>query len=238
MRAVTMNKINYDHAALYRWLPFALFMSFIGIEEGLRFFIGKGLINISPVQMLYLYPVKAASVGLLLIYFRKRYEEIRLADLANTGNLILSIAVGVAVFILWINMDWSFGAQGKPPGFDPTIVSDYFTLLFLIIFRVVGAAMIVPVMEELFWRSWLLRYIINHDFNKIQIGSFAWPSFLIATILFGLEHNYIIAGVMAGVAYNLLLYRTKSIALCILSHSITNLALAGYVLVSGKWSFW
>jgi uncharacterized protein len=232
-----MNKIYYDHSALYRWLPFAVFMVFVGLDEGLRFFVGKGLINISPTYRLYLCPVKAVGVGLLLFYFRKRYEEIRLADLAKVGSLVFSIAVGIVVFMLWINMEWSFGVYGKPVGFDPTLVSDCLTRRILIVFRVISTAVVVPVMEELFWRSWFIRYIIDYDFNKIQIGSFTWPSFLISTILFGLEHNYVIAGIMAGVAYNLLLYRTKSIALCILAHAVTNLALVIQVFVSNKWCF-
>ncbi|RII27463.1 MAG: CAAX prenyl protease-related protein [Geobacter sp.] len=233
-----MHKSHSDHSALYRWLPFALFMAFIGLDEVLRFLGHKGWIHLSPRDLLYLYPVKAISVGLLLLYFRRRYEEIRPQDLAQVKNLVLSISVGVAVFLLWINMDWSFGTHGKPAGFDPTIMSDYLTRLILIISRVFGAAVIVPIMEELFWRSWLLRYIIDHDFSKIQIGTFTWSSFLISTILFGLEHNYIIAGIMAGVAYSLLLYRTKSLASCILSHAVTNFALAIYVLATSQWRFW
>lgn len=233
-----MPENHRDHSGLYRWLPFALFMAFIGLDEALRFLGDKGLIHLSPRDLLYLYPVKAISVGLLLLYFRRRYDEIRLADLAQVKNLVLSIAVGIAVFILWINMDWTFGAQGKPAGFDPTIVSNYLTRLILMISRVVGAAVIVPIMEELFWRSWLLRYIIDHDFSKIQVGVFTWSSFLISSILFGLEHNYIIAGIMAGVAYSLLLYRTKSLVSCILAHAVTNLVLAIYVISNGKWWFW
>jgi CAAX prenyl protease-like protein len=60
----------------------------------------------------------------------------------------------------------------------------------------------------------------------------------LTVVLFGLEHNFILAGVMAGIAYNLLLYRTKSLAHCILAHAVTNLALAIYVITTGKWQFW
>ncbi|MGA7827253.1 MAG: CPBP family glutamic-type intramembrane protease [Geobacteraceae bacterium] len=56
--------------------------------------------------------------------------------------------------------------------------------------------------------------------------------------MFGLEHNLFLAGIMAGIAYNLLLYRTKSLSACILAHGLTNLALGIYVLQTGKWYFW
>ncbi len=43
---------------------------------------------------------------------------------------------------------------------------------------------------------------------------------------------------MAGVAYSLLLYWTKSIYQCILAHAVTNLVLGIYVLQTGYWQFW
>jgi CAAX prenyl protease-like protein len=93
-------------------------------------------------------------------------------------------------------------------------------------------------MEELFWRSWLLRYIISQDFKSVEIGRFTLPSFLIGTVMFGLEHNLWLAGIMAGALYSLLLYRTKSLAQCIVAHAVTNLLLGIYVLQTGKWYFW
>jgi CAAX prenyl protease-like protein len=43
---------------------------------------------------------------------------------------------------------------------------------------------------------------------------------------------------MAGVAYALVLYQTKSIAQCILAHAVTNFLLGIYVVQTGKWYFW
>jgi CAAX prenyl protease-like protein len=104
--------------------------------------------------------------------------------------------------------------------------------------RLFGAALVVPVMEELFWRSFLIRYIVNSDFTKVPVGLFSWGSFAITVVLFGLEHHYLIAGMMAGIAYNLLLYRSRSLAHCILAHGVTNLVLGWYVLQTGAWHFW
>ena len=58
-------------------------------------------------------------------------------------------------------------------------------------------------MEELFWRSSLVRYIISPDFSKIPIGRFTWPSFLITAVLFGQEHNQLLADMLAGLAYTI-----------------------------------
>jgi CAAX prenyl protease-like protein len=98
--------------------------------------------------------------------------------------------------------------------------------------------LVVPLMEELFWRSFLLRYLIDQNFESVPVGSFTWPSFLVTTVLFGLEHHFLVAGMLAGAIYSLLLYRTRSLAQCVLAHAVTNLALAGYVLYTGNWYFW
>ena len=234
---------NYERivmkgGAFPRVFPFALFMVFVGLEEGLRFLAGKGLIIFTSQAQYCLYPVKTLSVAAILLLFRGRYHEIDLRDLKTAKRTTVSIVSGLAVFVAWINMDWRFGTIGTPYGFNPDLLPAGLVRFLLTTTRLAGAVVVVPVMEELFWRSFLVRFIIDPDFAKVPIGRFTWPSFLISTVLFGLEHNFFLAGMMAGVAYNLLLYRTRSISQCILAHAVTNLALGIYVIVTGKWFFW
>ena len=70
------------------------------------------------------------------------------------------------------------------------------------------------------------------------MGLFTWPSFLVTSALFAVEHDRWLVGLMAGVAYNLLFYRTKSLYACMVAHGVTNLALGIYVLRTGQWTFW
>lgn len=224
--------------AFSRILPFALFMVFIGAEEVLRFLSRQGFIALTPETFIYLYPLRAISAGLALFLLRSHYSEISVRDLASPPKTLASLAAGVLVFILWINMDWTLTSQGAPLGFNPNIISDPVTRYLMIACRLAGAAIVVPIMEELFWRSFLLRYIIDKEFTSVPIGLFTWPSFLITAVLFGLEHHLFFAGVMAGIIYSVLLYFTKSISHCILSHGITNLLLGIYVIYSGRWHFW
>lgn len=221
-----------------RVFPFALFMAFIGLEEIASFLSTAGILHFDKRSLFLLYPIKALSVGFVLLLFRSRFQEINFRDLANPLQTTVSTAVAFAVFFLWVHMDWSFGTQGTLQGFNPTLFEDGFARFGIIGFRLAGAVIVVPFMEEIFWRSFLIRYIIRSDFEKVPIGRFNWPSFLITTFLFGLEHNLFLAGMMAGIAYNLLIYRTKSLAHCILAHSITNLLLGLYVLRTEKWYFW
>lgn len=221
-----------------RIAPFALFMAFIGLEQGLRFLAERDLLTLSETALYYLYPVKAVAVAFLLYIFRGEYGELSFKDLKKLPLTLASCGIGLLVFVLWIRMDWTYSASLSPQGFNPTLLPGPTVQFFMTLFRVVGAVLVVPLMEELFWRSFLIRYIIDPDFSKVPIGRLTWSSFLATAILFGLEHHFILAGIMAGVIYNLLLYRTRSLAQCVLAHAVTNLALALYVITTGKWHFW
>jgi CAAX prenyl protease-like protein len=225
-------------SSFYRYLPFAVFMCFIGLDETIRFLSGLGLFQLEATTLYYLYPIKVLSVGCLLYRFREKYHELTFKDLASLPATLASVGIGLLVFALWIKMDWTHGAVGAPQGFDPRQFPERTTQSAMIFFRIAGAVLVVPLMEELFWRSFLIRYIIDKNFDSVPLGTFTWASFLITAVLFGLEHNYILAGIMAGVFYNLLLYKTRSLAQCVLSHAVTNLALAIYVVSTGKWHFW
>lgn len=222
----------------YRFFPFAVFMAFIGIDEVLRFLSAHGVITLGETANYYLYPAKTLVVGYLLYRYRKEYSELTFKDLSNLPVTLSICGIGLLVFFLWIQMDWTLGVTGKPQGFNPTLLSGKERQIILTLFRVGGAVLIVPLMEELFWRSFLIRYMVDNNFEKVPLGTFTWGSFLLTVVLFGCEHNYIYAGIMAGVAYNLILYKTRSLAQCVLAHAVTNMALAIYVLNTGKWQFW
>ncbi len=221
-----------------RIIPFAGFMAFIGLEEFLRFLRSHSLLSFSEQTIFLLYPVKTITTVFLLIWLYRRYSEIKWRDLGRISDTLQSLLLGLVVFVLWINMDWSFGSAAKGAGFNPKLFTDPVIFYGLIVSRLAGAVLVVPLMEELFWRSFILRYLIDNEFMKIKIGQFTWFSCLASAVLFGLEHHLIFAGIMAGLAYNLLLYRTKSVAQCVFAHAVTNLALGIYVLQSGRWGFW
>jgi len=93
-------------------------------------------------------------------------------------------------------------------------------------------------MEELFWRSFALRFFIKSDFNSVPLGQFSWFSFIFISILFGIEHQRWLVGIFAGMVYSGVLYRSKNLFDPILSHTITNFLLGMYVLSTHQWSFW
>lgn len=221
-----------------RVLPFAVFMAFIGLEEGLVFLRDRGLLVFDDAARLWLYPLKIIVTLLVLLFFYRRYQELSWRDLGRYRQTFFALLLGLLVFILWINMNWSLPFGGKNQGFNPGLIDAVGARYFLISMRLFGAVLVVPLMEELFWRSFLLRYLIDPDFEKVELGRFSWFSCLATVLLFGLEHHLFYAGLMAGLFYSLLLYRSRSLAQCVLAHAVTNLALGLYVLNTNHWQFW
>jgi CAAX prenyl protease-like protein len=214
----------YNRTWFPRVFPFAVFMAFVILESTFT----------SDVYLIYI--VKTIVVGLILLHFRNRYTEINVS--ASFKDIFIAIILGVIVFILWINMTWDFAIIGSPRANNPYKLLSREAFYLAIFFRIYGSAVVVPFMEELFWRSFVIRWIDNHNFTSVPIGTFSITSFITTVLLFGSEHSLWLAGIAAGILYNLLLYYRKSILLCIISHSVTNLILGIYVLYSGRWLFW
>jgi CAAX prenyl protease-like protein len=219
----------FNRAAWLRILPFAAYMAFIVIADVL------GRMGMSPDALRWLYPVKILLVAALLALFWRQYDELADFRLSLTQALVAA-AVGVLVLVLWINLDAPWMIVGASPGFDPREGGRIDWPLAAI--RLAGAALVVPVMEELFWRSFLMRWIVASDFKSVEPSQLGLKSFVISVVLFGIEHNLWLAGVVAGAAYSLLYMRHRRLWSPILAHAVTNGLLGIWVLRTGSWSFW
>ena len=94
-------------------------------------------------------------------------------------------------------------------------------------------------LEEIFWRGWLMRWSIVRTFLAVRLGTYQATAFWLVAGLFASEHGpYWDVGLIAGIVYNLWLIRTGTLADCILAHAITNGTLAAYVLRAGQWQYW
>jgi hypothetical protein len=97
----------------------------------------------------------------------------------------------------------------------------------------------VPIVEELFWRGWLMRWLIRSDFESVPLGSYTPMSFWVSAVLFAAEHGaYWDVGLLAGIAYNLWIMKTRRLGDCILAHAVTNASLSAYVIWTGQWRYW
>jgi len=92
-----------------------------------------------------------------------------------------------------------------------------------------------PSIEELFWRSLLICWVVNPDFEKAAFGTFTLASFAVIVMLFGLEHNLWLGGMMTGVAYNCLYDQPRRLWPCVVAHATTNFNLGMHVLTTQEW---
>jgi CAAX prenyl protease-like protein len=219
----------FNRAAWARILPFAAYLFFIVAGDVLE------RLGVVPSVLLWLYPLKIAAVALLLALFWRQYHELRPFRLSATQALT-ALATGVVVLVLWVSLNADWMIIGSPSGFDPQRQGRIDWLLVTI--RIFGAALVVPIMEELFWRSFLMRWIVAADFESVEPSQLAFKSFIITVLLFGFEHNLWLAGIVAGAAYSLLYMRHRTLWSPILAHAVTNGLLGLWVVRTGNWSYW
>jgi CAAX prenyl protease-like protein len=177
------------------------------------------------------YPIKTLVMAAVLWYYRKVYTEIR------PHFSWLAVGVGILTFVLWVLPEGWYPQIGSSE-FNPYAYGEGWEAYVLIGFRLAGAVIVVPIFEELFWRSFALRWLINEDFTSVAIGTFTWFSCCVVILGFGFEHHRWLVGLVAGVLYHALLYYKKDLFECILAHAVTNLLLGIYVLVTQQWTFW
>lgn len=213
-----------------RSLPFGLYIAMLALE-GLLPDWAPGF------DVRWLYPVKAGLVALALAVLWRHYIELKSYGLP-LRHLLLSLAVGLGVLVLWINLDAGWMLMGEAgDGYNPTNEAGRIDWL-LVAFRIAGAALVVPIMEELFWRSFIQRWVQQPDFLALDPARTGLKALLIASALFATAHLQWLAGLIAGLAYGWLYIRTRNLWAPIIAHAVTNGMLGAYVVTTGHWSFW
>jgi uncharacterized protein len=210
--------------------PFAVFIAFMALER------------VTPAGIEALYPIRVVVVLATIILCSRSVIDFRVKSALG------SILLGVAIFAIWIGPDliwphyrnhWLFTnpIMGEVASSVPPAVRSKAVFVF---FRAFGCALLVPVIEELFWRGWLTRWLIDgEDFRRAPLGTYTAASFWMGSALFASEHGpFWEVGLIAGIAYNWWMCRTKSLADCMVAHAVTNGCLSIYVLAAGQWQYW
>ena len=214
-------------------LPMLAFIAFLGAVSLLKATGSSASWLRAPEY--WVYPLQTAVCAALLIWFRRRYE---LHRLVGSGFAFL---IAVVVFVIWIAPQSFLGFAPRNEGFNPDLFAGnplaYWSTVLLRFLRLV---VVVPLVEEIFWRGFLLRYFINEKFDEVPVGAFSWLSFSVVTIGFTLAHSPAdwAAAAITGALYNLVAYRTRSLSACVLAHAVTNLLLGGWIMATKQWGFW
>lgn len=185
----------------------------------------------------WIYAVQVALPAAALVYLWIDYGELRIGARLGVGDWALGAGAGVLVFLLWIQLDFGPWVLGTATGFDPSNTTGRLRL-DLVVTRLFGAVLIVPVMEEIFWRSFIMRWLAAPNFLEVNPRAVGATPIVVASVLFATEHHLWLAGLLAGLAYGWLYMRTANLWVPILAHAITNALLGAWVISTGSWTLW
>ena len=228
-----MPGLNLRRAAVVRAVPFAVFMGLLYLRQMAPADASWGF------DTRWLYGLQVLVVGSLLALWWRDYGELARQTLPTVRETGIAVGVGLLVFVLWIHLDasWMTLSLDATPIFIPTTAAGGLDWP-LIVARILGAALLVPVMEELFWRSFLMRWAQSPIFEGVSPSSVGVRAILISTFVFVLAHTLWLAAVIAGLAYTLLYIRSRKLWSAVIAHAVTNGALGVWVVATGNWQFW
>jgi uncharacterized protein len=246
-------------------VPFLVFMVFISIPG---FFLidntEREWYRHAPEQ--WVYPIQTVICLLLLAWYWRYYPKSPVRGLV-LGSVMG--VIGIACWLLpsklyyvWDVASWDqiksieipfllsgdtivweyLGLGERLEGFDPSFFADEsFWYPAAVLMRFVRMVVVVPLVEEIFWRSWLMRYIIDPDkWQKVKFGTHSWKAFFVSTIAFTLVHAPI--DYFACLIYGSLTYwvtvKTKSLWAPVIMHAVANLLLGIYTVQTQQWGFW
>ena len=161
-------------------------------------------------------------------------------------RLVIGLLVGVLVTVLWIAPEcstfyrtwfcWPLGSlpasSSAPSPYEPAVCGWTLTTV-----KLIGSAFVIAPVEEVFFRSFLYRWLQKRDFRAVPLSRFNLSAFLWMVFLFTLEHDRPLAAAIAGALYGLAAIRF-GLASAIAAHVATNLLLALYVIHQNAWAFW
>lgn len=215
-----------------RLLPFAAFIVLMMLEPLFVELLGPGF------DGRWLYGLRSGLAALLLLSFWQHYSELHTLRCRAASLLVTAPLAGVGVLAVWLTLDGGpFVLGGAGSGFVP-LAADGSLLWPLALVRLLGSALVVPLIEELFWRSLVMRWLERSDFLTLEAAAVGVRAMLLSSIAFGFEHSLWAAGIIAGLVYAMLFRRTGCLWPAVVAHAVTNGSLGLWVLYAGAWQYW
>ncbi len=193
--------------------------------------------------------VQTFTTAGMLLFFWKHYELKWSTKAVVIGAVMGAIGIGFWLMPTMIYdrlgltenpegwMRW-LGINDRLDGFDPNKLGDTFWIWAWIIMRFFRAVVVVALIEEVAWRSFLMRFLLKPDGNywKVPFGKPAWISFFVVTFAFMFAHapiDYAMAFIYGALTYLCAIW-TKSLMACVVMHGVANFIMCWFALEFGK----
>lgn len=246
-------QILRESATAAHLLPLALFMAISALPAMLAV-ANPELPWYQQAPEHWIYPIQTLLIGAVLVFFRKHYT------FRPWRGLWLAVLLAVVGIAVWIAPAWIYersftspesvpewltwlGVVERNEGFNPELLAAWPGWQFAsVVMRFVRLVIIVPLVEELFWRGFLMRYVHAGDrsWQSVPFGVHSWRTFFVVTALVMVAHHpadYLAAFVWGTLVY-FLAVRTRSLGACMIMHAVANLLLGFYVMQTRQWGFW
>ena len=187
----------------------------------------------------YFYPLRVVIGLLVLAWYRQDYVT-GLRNQLRDRKIVSwqAVGIGVAVYVLWIGISALTAPYASEAAPEALFEFAGPLALVCIIGRVLGSVLVVPIVEELAFRGFLLRRIIARNFDEVSYEQWTWPAVLGSSLLFAAFHQQWLGGFVAGVLYAYAQKRRGLLSDAIVAHAVTNALIAAQVLIAGHWSLW
>jgi exosortase E/protease (VPEID-CTERM system) len=178
-----------------------------------------------------LYPLRLFCAAAALIAFRSSYRNL------DWNFSWRGVAAGAAVFVVWAVfarfLTSPAAISSGLAGLSPPLRTAW------IVSRAAAAIITVPIAEELAYRGFLMRRIVDADFAAISFDQVPWRAIGISAVVFGITHgSFWLPGTIAGLVYAALAVKTGKIGESVAAHATTNSLIAMQVLLFGQWQLW
>ena len=224
--------LPFSSAARVRVIPFVVFMLLLQLRGMAP---ADGAWGFDPR---WIYGLTVVVVGALLVWWWREYGELSVQLWPSWREVGLAVGVGLLVFAVWIQLDAPWMKLASPTATFIPLDAQGGVIWPLVVVRLIGAALLVPVMEELFWRSFLMRWFQHETFEGVVPQQVGLRAIVLSTFVFMLAHTLWLAAIVAGLAYAWLYRRTGKLWVPVIAHAVTNGALGVWVVATGNWAFW
>jgi CAAX prenyl protease-like protein len=152
-----------------------------------------------------------------------------------------AIVIGISIFGIWVGLDpyyrkfFHTTATGNP--FDVFGIGSALAWFFVAV-HIFGMTFVVPPLEEVFYRSFLYRFLASQNFLAVPLNKFLPFPFFATAIVFGFSHNEWLAGILCGAAFQWLVLRKNRLGDAMTAHAIANFLLGLWIVWKHDWHFW
>jgi len=177
------------------------------------------------------YPLRFVAAGIALYCYRRTILQL---DWRFSWR---GPVIGALVFLLWLVAARFLSPAAEMPS-QLQSLGPVGSALWITI-RAVASITTVPIAEEIAYRGYLMRRLGNAEFETVPYRSVRWPALLLSALAFGLAHGaFWLPGIVAGIAYGLLLRKTERMGEAVSAHAVSNIFLVICVLGGNMWQFW